>query len=276
MRRWSAPLLHVVLVTVAVVACGGSSPDAGGRTVDYLPGQAAEVFRPAHRAAGSPVVLLVPGGAWRSADPSGLRPLAARLAAAGVPAVTATYRVGRDGSRFPVPVEDIACAAGFAAREAGAPVVLLGHSSGAQLAAVAALTSADPAGRCRYPAARVLGLVGLAGPYDLRAFADVAAPLFGRPLQAAPSLWAAADPVRLAAGAPPYLHVLLLHGEQDSLVPPEQSRLFARALAGAGVPVRLEMVPGAEHGDVYQASVAAPRVLRWLRGVRQVSPPTRD
>lgn len=264
MRRRGVLLLLPVLATV--VACGGSSGGpAPTRTVDYLPGLGADVFRPAQRLPGAPTVVLVPGGAWRSADRSGLRPLAARLAAGGVPAVAATYRVGTDDARFPVPVQDIACAAAFAAHRLGGPVVLLGHSSGAQLAAVTALTAAPPAARCRWPAARVTGLIGLAGPYDLRAVAEAAQPLVGAPPARAPRLWAAADPVRLAAGAPPYLRVLLLHGEQDTLVPPADSRLFARALTGAAVPTRLELVPGAGHDEVYRAGVAGPRVLRWLR-----------
>lgn len=56
---------------------------------------------------------------------------------------------------------------------------------------------------------------------------------------------AAASPVNHAhRGAPP---MLLIHGDADSLVPVEHSVLLARALEEAGVDVRLEVVPGAEH-----------------------------
>jgi acetyl esterase/lipase len=46
------------------------------------------------------------------------------------------------------------------------------------------------------------------------------------------------------AGAPP---VLLMHGDSDAMVPASQSIRLARALAGAGGTVTLELVPGASH-----------------------------
>lgn len=44
------------------------------------------------------------------------------------------------------------------------------------------------------------------------------------------------------------LPILLIHGEEDSFVPPEMSRELAEACAG---PARLELFPGAEHGMSY-------------------------
>jgi acetyl esterase/lipase len=46
-------------------------------------------------------------------------------------------------------------------------------------------------------------------------------------------------------GAPPFL---LLHGDNDKLVPVDQSRQFAAVLRAAGVETNLQIVAGAEHG----------------------------
>ncbi len=60
-----------------------------------------------------------------------------------------------------------------------------------------------------------------------------------------PELARAASPLtHVHAGAPP---VLLLHGDSDTLVPPDQSIRFARALQDAGGTVSLVLVPGASH-----------------------------
>ena len=57
---------------------------------------------------------------------------------------------------------------------------------------------------------------------------------------------AAVSPVaHVHAGAPPFL---LLHGTADTVVPYAQSELLAEALRAVGADVRLEPVPGAEHG----------------------------
>ncbi|RPI20794.1 MAG: hypothetical protein EHM57_07465, partial [Actinobacteria bacterium] len=85
---------------------------------------------------GAPLVVLVPGGAWRTADPAGLTDLAATLADAGIAAMTTTVGAAEDGVFYPVPVEDVVCAAAAAASEMTASgvepgtIVLFGHSTG--------------------------------------------------------------------------------------------------------------------------------------------------
>jgi acetyl esterase/lipase len=98
--------------------------------------------------------------------------------------------------------------------------VLAGHSSGAHLAAVAALVPRDPAPPCPYPAAKIVGYIGLAGPYDLSSFAEAAEPLLGATLAEDPAAWRAADPLWLGRHPPAGLRVLLVHGSADPVVPP--------------------------------------------------------
>ena len=272
-RGWIvAARVAAVVAALLLVACDSSS---GPRlrhltgTQDYLPGVAADVFLPHRTAVDPPVVVLVPGGAWRSADRSGLRPLADTLAGRGIAAFTATYRIGSADARFPVPVADIVCAVDFAVdrvRRAGmhpGPVALLGHSSGAQLAALAALEPARFRSGCPYPSARIDGFIGLAGAYDPIAFEADAQALFGVPSGADPQLWHSGDP-SLQAAHRPSLHVLLLHGADDTTVPSRFSSEFADALRAAGHRVELRIVPGADHATIYQPAASAEFILRWL------------
>jgi acetyl esterase/lipase len=203
-----------------------------------------------------PVVVLVPGGGWSSADPTGLAPLAQTLASHGIATLTTTYRTSSDQAFFPVPVEDVVCAVDDAAarvRAAGAtpgPVVVVGHSAGAQLAALAALTARDHQDGCAEPLVEPDGLVGLAGPYDVVAAASLAQLLFAQPLDADPATWAAGNPLE-HVDLRPDLVVRLLHGQGDQVVPVSFSEDFASALERAGHDVRLTVLPGIDHQAVY-------------------------
>lgn len=299
-HRPAAALLGAALLAAPLAGCAGSPQGAsasatwpGMVTREYLPGLAADVHVPD---LGSdepvPVVLLVPGGGWQTADRAGLSPLAAALAGAGMLAVNATYSAGVDGAVFPEPVHDISCAAGFAVAQAESegltpgPLVLLGHSAGGHLAALAALDSgadsdADSPGTattpgtgattggsgCPYPSAAVDGLIGLAGIYDTAPFEDALIGFFGTTRAEDPASWAAGDPItRVAAGqAPERLHVLLRHGDADDLVPVAESQAFATALQAAGIPVRLDVVQGVDHAGIYSVGVSAEPVIAWIR-----------
>ena len=124
------PVVVGLAVAALVLAGGCSGPPAGqgaaspagsttrapDSTSEYLPGLEADVYLPDRDKGGdAPVVLLVPGGGWQTADRTGLAPLAATLADAGFVAVNATYRAGGEAVVFPVPVQDVVCASAFAA-----------------------------------------------------------------------------------------------------------------------------------------------------------------
>jgi len=284
---WRTTLRSAVVASVAagVALAAGCAPDGAsgvarpeqpsraGVVESYLSGRSAEVFLPAGLVR-APVVVLVPGGSWQSADYTGLRPLAARLADAGSVVVAAGHRAVAAGARFPEPVADVVCSVDFAvdrARRAGVSatsVVVVGHSSGGHLAALAALVGDQFRAGCPYPPSRPDALIGLAGTYDLARFADLAEPLFGGPASADPGRWRRGDPTAWARDpeVAPGLRILLLHGSADPLVPVAVSEAFEQALRAGGHRVELLVLDGVDHSRVYAAGVAGPPIERWLRG----------
>jgi len=214
------------------------------------------------------LVVLVPGGGWVSADPTGLVPLAESLADVGAIVATITYRTASDGVYFPEPAEDIACAVAAAAAAASASgtepgeIVVVGHSAGAQLGALFALRPAELSMRCADPAAPPDRFVGLAGPYDVAHIGPFASDLFG-PANTDPADWTDANPVDHAAQRPD-LDVLLIHGRADRAVPIHLTEAFAAALVDGSHRVEAQYPVGVDHHTVYSAEVAAPLIVTWL------------
>jgi acetyl esterase/lipase len=272
----TAALVAGVLFAVTAApwpADGGRAAAPLATAGEYLPGRSADVYLP-RTVATAPVVVLVPGGAWRKAFRKGLTPLARSLAASGLVAVNAGYRASAEGGRFPGMVADVVCAVDYAvdrARRAGiAPgrVVLVGHSAGAHLAALAALAPDRFRGRCPYPPARADALVGLAGAYDVVRVPTLAVALFGVPPAQDPAQWRRGNPLTWAAadtgGRRPDLRVLLVHGTADAVVAAEQTTGFAAALRDAGIPVTVSLPVGLGHGEVHDVDVVQAPMLEWL------------
>src|SRR5204863_7679467 len=71
-------------------------------------------------------------------------------------------------------------------------------------------------------------------------------PYLGDTIQNKPDAYKKASPVSyVTKQAPPFL---FFHGEKDTLVHPEQSKILAEQLAKAGVSAKVEIVQGEGHG----------------------------
>ncbi|MGF9761133.1 alpha/beta hydrolase [Microvirga sp. 0TCS3.31] len=238
-----------------------------------------DVHLPREGGAPVPCVVWIHGGAWREGDrrfPPGnwghddqwFRV----LVASGMAVATIDYRLSGE-SHHPAQLADAQAAIRFLRASAGRlgidahRIGVSGESAGGHLAALVALTghsavaatdrsvvgpsSAVAAAVPMYPVTDLLafGPDGPDGP-DVTADEPWAGPypedlLLGRRVTEVADVARAASPIHhVHADAPP---MLLLHGAEDSVVPPGHSERLAAALERVGAPVRLELVPEGDH-----------------------------
>ena len=133
-----------------------------------------------------PVIVFFYGGSWQWGNRRDYKFVAAQLAKQGFVVVVPDYRLYPE-VRFPAFLEDGAAAISWVFKNilahGGDPdsVFLMGHSAGAYNAMMLALNTSylDRAGQ---DAARIAGVIGLAGPYDFLPFHDPAiAQIFSGP-----------------------------------------------------------------------------------------------
>jgi acetyl esterase/lipase len=220
------------------------------------PQQGLDVYVPYHApAAPRPLVVFWHGGRWEFGDKADYRFVGAALAGLGYVAVLPNYR-HYPQVKMPGFMDDAAQAALWAAAHAAdyraAPdrLYLMGHSAGAQMAALLTLDR-------RYFAAgghavpHIAGVIGLSGPYDFL-------PLLEADLQdmfGPPPLYPESQPINFVrADAPP---MLLAHGEKDETVLPRNTLNMAAALKACGAAVTLRMYPTLKHADTV-ASLSLP------------------
>lgn len=272
---------RVLALAVAALLLTGCSSDPAEPTasqpsptpsvpavVEYAPGLTETMFFPEGDGE-VPLVVMVPGGGWLSADPSGYTGLATGLADAGIVAAPTRIRAAQDGVVYPVPVEDVLCAVAGAVAEAEErgfepdPVAVLGHSSGAHLAALATLAFDDHQPECSAPLVEPDALIGLAGPYDISRITQFSTELFGVGPDEDPESWAEANPV-LRAELRPDVPVLLLHGDADVVVATSFATEFAEALEAGGHDTTLEVFPEADHMSIFADYVVGEPIAEWL------------
>jgi acetyl esterase/lipase len=215
--------------------------------IPYAPGdrhRTADVYRRRDTVGPAPTLIFLHGGAFRGGDKHREgRALMHRLASHGWVAISANYRLAPSAC-YADQLHDVQAllgwvrtgAAGHGARQG--PLVLCGSSAGAHLAATAALTDtlprtdpADqpdsirqnlaPAGTGVGAIAAVVCLYGYYGPVDDQAPARHAHP-----------------------DAPPFL---VIHGDRDTVVVPEDARRFVAGLRRAGARVTYVELPWAQH-----------------------------
>jgi acetyl esterase/lipase len=229
------------------------------------PEQVANLHLPAVEGGPWPVVVLVHGGFWRRRwDRTTTTPLARELAAHRLLVWNVEYRrVGQDGGGWPGTFLDVAAATDHLAELPEADlerVVAVGHSAGGHLALWLAARPRLPAGAPgRGARVRLRGAVSLAGVCDLERGAEdglgdgAVVELLGGPPGERPDRYASASPAALLPLGVPQV---LVHGGRDGIVPPAQSRDYARAAAAAGDRVELVELPEADHFDLIAASQA--------------------
>jgi acetyl esterase/lipase len=213
-----------------------------------------DIYQPGYDHGPLPGVIVVHGGDWQSGGNAEFLALNAYLAGRDYVVAAINYRFA---ARFPFPAgrDDVLAAIAYLkvyASEIGVDptrLVLLGRSSGAQLALLTAYTANEPA---------IKGAISLYGPTDMRAQYDqpgfkgvfdtrhALETYLGGPPSKADDAYFAASPVNFVTSTSPA--TLLIHGMRDTIVPVDQSAELDGKLEQVGVKHLFIKLPWATHG----------------------------
>jgi len=264
-RRVSRPiasLLMVILLSAcsALQVISSTSPSSHYQKTEgirYAEGERGrlDLYEPKALSPDAPTVVFFYGGGWRNGSRGKYEFVASALTRAGFRVVIPDYRIYPE-VRFPDFIIDgaraVAWTRGYLDRpgEASGGIYLMGHSAGAQIAALLATDRRYLDQQSVQPEV-IFGLIGLSGPYDFLPLQS------GYLEQVFPEgVRADSQPIRFVSPEAPT--TLLIHGEDDEVVEPGNSERFADALRSAGVEVRVELYPGTGHATV--AAALAPRL----------------
>lgn len=220
--------------------------------------QRLDIYRPQMGKPTGPIAIFFYGGGWKSGDRGIYRFIGTALASRGITTIIPDYRLFPE-VKFPDFVDDAARAYHWVWRnfsENGLnprPIILIGHSAGAYMAAMISLNPAYLK-QTGSDAPRPAGFIGLAGPYAFDPttwpttkdiFSNVADPKSAKPVTFASSQ------------SPPSL---LFHGLDDEVVRIWNTRSLAKALNESGAETKKIELSGFGHIDPV---ITLSRPFRW-------------
>ncbi len=228
------------------------------------PSQVGDLYLPDGRPYG--VAVLIHGGFWRDRyDRSLMADLCVDLADRGLAAWNLEYRRLGSGGGWPSTFDDVAAGVDHLA-ELGlldAPVVLIGHSAGGQLALWAASRS-DPRVHVSHAVSQA-GVVDLHEAARLGLSDNATAELLAGGPDDVPERYKRASPSALVPLGVPQL---LVHGGRDDIVPASMSRSYHERALAAGDEAVLVVDPRLGHFEHLDPSSRAWRaVTGWLERI---------
>jgi len=220
-----------------------------------------------------PVIIFIASEQW-NVDQRKLNPTA-YLAEMGFFTISISHRLSTQ-AQFPAQIEDAKAAVHWVRSHAEScyldphHIGVWGISSGGHLAALlgtsAGITDLEGGTVLGEDASSVQAVATMASPIDLtcsdRGLGQNDSPcalLLGGPVEDRLELAQKANPLtHIRSNVPPFL---VIHGEQDDVVPIEQSELLVRGLAGAGVDVTLARLHCEGHTLSPKASLHAQQMV---------------
>jgi len=216
--------------------------------------------------ADSPLIVYVHGGAWRGGSKSDI-PIV-KLLEHGFAIASVDYRLSTQ-SPFPAQVHDIKAAIRFLRANSeqlhinAKHIAIIGSSAGGHLAALVGVTNGHKeleggVGRHLDQSSTVQCIVSVYGASNLQTILSqsteaglkMRVPALQLLLGGQPT-----DKAELAQLASPVAHLdkldpplLLIHGDADPQMPPQQSREFAQAYESLKLPVQFISLAGGKHG----------------------------
>lgn len=274
-RRLIAILALIVLVFAMALLLQASAPSPGSvpfeyyklnrvqrNVVYYTQADSAltmDIFYPDLAKSRTPAVIYIHGGGWYSGDKTtgaGLYDIPG-LVKRGYVVAAVNYRLA-PGFKFPVQIEDVRCAVrylrvnadtlGIDAEHLGA----FGDSAGGHLVALLGVTGdsdTDCASVGNEFSSKVQAVVDIYGPTDLTAmyernYSVHIEHVFGTDDPNSGTIKMASPINFVSSDAPPFL---IIHGEDDDVILPDQSQALYQKLKSAGVSAELLMVKNCGH-----------------------------
>jgi acetyl esterase/lipase len=227
-----------------------------------------------------PAAVYVHGGGWTGGDKANGEGIsdAIELVGRGYIVTSVNYRLAPQ-YKFPAQIEDVKCAIRHLRANAAAyhldpnRIGVWGTSAGAHLASLLGLTTTRDGfeGTGGFPdqSSSVQAVVDMFGPANLKTeFAPanqrIVQQVFGASTSEDPIIMKASPVAYVSRSAPPFL---ILHGAQDRLVAPAQSRELYEKLTAAGGQATLVMVANAGHSFVPMGGPISPSRLEISRMV---------
>ena len=198
------------------------------------------------------------GGSWRDGNRSLYRMLGRTFDSSGYAVAIPDYRTFPE-VKYPFFMEDAALSLAWLEARArdydlpDRPMILVGHSAGAHMAALL-LTNTRFLLEQKFDQARITGFVGLAGPYSFNPLEfDTTVDVFQTAIPIEDAM-----PIKNVSGAEPPM--LLLHGGDDTTVYTRNTKEMTKAVNEAGGSARQIIYPGIGHVGIL---FAMHPLLRW-------------
>jgi acetyl esterase/lipase len=242
-----------------------------------------DIYLPANAKGKLPLVILIHGGGWLSndkyADMGYMKKTVAEIISSGFALASIDYRFSTQAV-FPAQMKDCNRAISFLYDNADKygfdknRFAVMGFSAGGHLASMVGLSKNNNIEMFFMPSTSksfyFKAVVDFYGPSELQLFPrsnDDKSPeaiLIGAAPLNRPDLAKAASPVTYVdKNDPPFL---IIHGEKDELVSPNQSRLLSAWLSVEGVQNELIIVKDAPHfGEMFDTEEVRNKVINFLR-----------
>lgn len=206
----------------------------------------------------APAIVWIHGGGWSGGSRDGGVGNLIQWARRGYVAASIEYRLSGE-AKFPAQIEDCKCAIRFLRANAEKygidpdRVGVAGHSAGGHLAALLGtsgdLKELEGTGGSPAFSSKVQAVCTLSGPADFVGWGKSVHPavrgLLGARVEDVPAMAALASPVtHVKKTDPPFL---IIHGDQDDVVPVTQGRAMHAALEKVGAKTTLIIMEGAKH-----------------------------
>jgi acetyl esterase/lipase len=250
---------------------------------DTLPKHLLDIYLPAIAKGKLTLVIFIHGGGWLSndkyADMGYMKKTVAEIISSGFALASIDYRFSTQAV-FPAQIQDCNRAISFLYDNADKygfdknRFAVMGFSAGGHLASLVGLSKNNNISAFFMPGTSKLfgfkAVVDFYGPAELILFPgsnDAKSPealLIGAAPLNRPDLAKAASPVTYVdKNDPPFL---IIHGEKDELVSPNQSRLLSAWLNVSGVQNELLIVKDAPHyGVMFDSDEVRNKVMNFLR-----------